>query len=262
MARWAMRPGPVWNSRRSIGTDAGLHRAWWGLRGWFGLRGCITSPQVAGPDPRPGREIEPAGGHRDADRGHRVDPLYRAAAAIGAPVPSTSSPPTSPTVPMRARWGTALWVAAGLARSPSCSAPANQSADERHHGVVTAIALEAVVKLAAFVRCDCFVSGAGRRAYGHAGAHRPCRRRSRRGAGLAAQARPLDRADPGVRRRHPDPAAHVSRSWWSRPRTRSACMSAGWAFPAYLFVMSLFVLPIAVMGRELLPAGRTRTSMC
>lgn len=28
---------------------------------------------------------------------------------------------------------------------------------------------------------------------------------------------------------------------------------AGWAFPAYLFAMSLFVLPIAVMGQQLLP---------
>src|SRR5690606_16855346 len=30
---------------------------------------------------------------------------------------------------------------------------------------------------------------------------------------------------------------------------------AGWAFPAYLFAMSLFVLPIAVVGAEILPAG-------
>ncbi|MGV3693609.1 MAG: sodium:solute symporter, partial [Paracoccus marcusii] len=149
--------------------------------------------------------------------------------------------------------GTALWVAAGLALFTILFGTRNLAADERHHGVVTAIALEAVVKLAAFVALGLFV------VWGLADGPADMLARIARAA-----------ADPDV-----------AQGWLLKPDRWTALILvsaaailtlprmfqvmvveaadeerlyvAGWAFPAYLFVMSLFVLPIAVMGRELLP---------
>ncbi|MDP5308889.1 ATP-binding protein [Paracoccus spongiarum] len=150
--------------------------------------------------------------------------------------------------------GTALWVAAGLALFTILFGTRNLAADERHHGVVTAIALEAVVKLLAFLALGAFVVW-----------------------GLAdGPGDILARIDAASR----DPA--IAEGWilradrWTALIVVSAAAIltlprmfqvmvveaadeerlhvAGWAFPAYLFAMSLFVLPIAVMGRELLPA--------
>ena len=149
--------------------------------------------------------------------------------------------------------GTALWVAAGLALFAIIFGTRNLAADERHHGVVTAIALEAVVKLLAFLAVGVFVVW-----------------------GLAEG--PVDMLD-RVARAGRDPA--VAEGWLLRPDRWTALIVvsgaailtlprmfqvmvveasdedrlrvAGWAFPAYLFAMSFFVLPIAVMGQELLP---------
>ena len=68
---------------------------------------------------------------------------------------------------------TALWVAAGLALFTILFGTRNLDANERHHGVVMAIAVEAVVKLVALLAVGIFVVwGAGGRAGGDAGAHR------------------------------------------------------------------------------------------
>ncbi|MGR3247920.1 MAG: ATP-binding protein [Paracoccus sp. (in: a-proteobacteria)] len=150
--------------------------------------------------------------------------------------------------------GTGLWVAAGLAVFTILFGTRNLAADERHHGVVTAIALEAVVKLVAFVALGVFVIW-----------------------GLADG--PLDMLD-RISRAGADP--ELAEGWLLKPDRWTALILvsaaailtlprmfqvlvveaadeerlhvAGWAFPAYLFAMSFFVLPIAVMGRELLPA--------
>ena len=50
-----------------------------------------------------------------------------------------------------------LWVAAGLAIFAILFGTRNLDANERHHGVVTAIALEAVVKLVALLAVGIFV---------------------------------------------------------------------------------------------------------
>ena len=149
--------------------------------------------------------------------------------------------------------GTALWVAAGLALFTIVFGTRNLAADERHHGVVTAIALEALVKLLAFLGLGIFVVW-----------------------GLADG--PIDMLD-RVARAGRDP--QVAEGWLLRPDRWTALIVvsgaavltlprmfqvmvveasdedrlqvAGWAFPAYLFAMSFFVIPIAVMGRELLP---------
>lgn len=150
--------------------------------------------------------------------------------------------------------GTGLWVAAGLALFTILFGTRNLAADERHHGVVTAIALEALVKLLAFLALGIFV------VWGLADGPADM---------LARIARATD-----------DPV--IAEGWLLKPDRWTALILvaaaavvtlprmfqvmvveaadedrlhvAGWAFPAYLFAMSLFVLPIAVMGRELLPA--------
>ena len=52
---------------------------------------------------------------------------------------------------------TAIWVAAGLALFTILFGTRNLDANERHHGVVTAIAVEAIVKLLALVAVGIFV---------------------------------------------------------------------------------------------------------
>ncbi len=145
---------------------------------------------------------------------------------------------------------TAMWVAAGLAIFTILFGTRNLDANEQHHGVVTAIAVEAVVKLLALLAVGAFV------VWGLAG-------------GVADV---LDRI-----------AASPVAGWELKPDRWTGlifCAAAAiitlprmfqvlvvenaderhlavasWAFPAYLLLMSLFVVPIAVVGLERLPAG-------
>ncbi|MAU51029.1 MAG: sodium:solute symporter [Roseovarius sp.] len=144
---------------------------------------------------------------------------------------------------------TALWVAAGLAVFTILFGTRNLDANERHHGVVMAIAMEAVVKLCALLAVGVFV------VWGLSGGI---------GATLARiEASPIARFE-------------VSGSRWvgltllsamaflTLPRMFQVLVveneedehlrTAAWAFPTYLMLMSLFVVPIAVVGLELLPA--------
>ncbi|AUH32339.1 ATP-binding protein [Paracoccus tegillarcae] len=151
---------------------------------------------------------------------------------------------------------TALWVAGGLAVFTIIFGTRNLAADERHHGVVTAIALEAVVKLVSFLLLGIFV------VWGLADGP----------ADVIARIARATAAD-----------KQLSEGWLLKPDRWTALIMvsgiavvtlprmfqvmvveaadaerlrvAGWAFPAYLFAMSLFVLPIAIVGRELLPEG-------
>ena len=54
-------------------------------------------------------------------------------------------------------YGTSLWVAAGLTLFTILFGTRNLNSNERHHGVVIAIAVEAVVKLLALVLLGCWV---------------------------------------------------------------------------------------------------------
>ncbi|MDO5706217.1 MAG: ATP-binding protein [Paracoccus sp. (in: a-proteobacteria)] len=159
------------------------------------------------------------------------------------------------TEPATGQGLTALWLAAGLALFTILFGTRHLDADERHHGVVTAIALEAVVKLAAFLALGVFV------VWGLAD-----------GPGDIVARLAAARDDPAT-----------AEGWLLRPDRWTALLIvsgtaivtlprmfqvmvveaadetrmhwAGWAFPAYLLAMSLFVIPIALVGRELLPAG-------
>jgi Na+/proline symporter/signal transduction histidine kinase len=144
---------------------------------------------------------------------------------------------------------TGLWVAGGLAIFTIIFGTRNLDANEQHTGIVTAIAVEAVVKLVALVAVGAFV------VWGLAG-------------GPAAIVARIDAS--------PVAAWNLLPGRWAGLILLSAaaviCLprmfqvmvvenvserhlaTAGWAFPLYLLLMSLFVVPIAVMGLERLPA--------
>lgn len=146
--------------------------------------------------------------------------------------------------------GTAFWVAVGLAVFTVIFGTRNLDANERHHGVVMAIAVEAVVKLAALLALGVFV------VWGLSG-------------GVSETLARIDASPLG--------SWSVNNGRWAGIMLLSAaaflCLPrmfqvlvvendndaqlrmAAWAFPLYLMGMSLFVVPIAVTGLDLLPAG-------
>ncbi|WP_299298091.1 sensor histidine kinase [uncultured Tateyamaria sp.] len=144
----------------------------------------------------------------------------------------------------------AFWVAFGLAIFTVLFGTRNLNANERHDGVVIAIAVEAVVKLVALLAVGVFV------VWGIAGGLGPM----------------MDRIDTS-----PIGQWNMDRSRWVALTALSAAaflalprmfqvmvvenederhlQIASWAFPLYLMLMSLFVVPIAVIGLDLMPAG-------
>jgi Na+/proline symporter/nitrogen-specific signal transduction histidine kinase len=146
--------------------------------------------------------------------------------------------------------GTALWVAVGLALFTVLFGTRNLDANERHHGVVMAIALEAVVKLFALVAVGIFV------VWGI-------------GGGLSETLERIDASEIGQWQVHNGRWAALillsAAAFLTLPRmfqvlvveneNESHLRTASWAFPAYLMLMSLFVVPIAVVGLDLMPAG-------
>ena len=144
----------------------------------------------------------------------------------------------------------ALWSAAGLALFTILFGTRNLDANERHHGVVMAIAVEAVVKLAALLAVGIFV------VWGI-------------GGGIAQT---LDRIDASQIAQWEQPGGRwigltfvSAAAFLCLPRMFQVLVvenanerhlaTASWAFPLYVLLMSLFVVPIAVVGLDLMPAG-------
>ncbi|WP_424967239.1 ATP-binding protein [Dinoroseobacter sp. S375] len=143
-----------------------------------------------------------------------------------------------------------LWVAIGLAIFTVLFGTRNLDVNERHHGVVMAIAVEAIVKLVALLAVGVFV------VWGI-------------GGGVADVLARIDAS--------PVSAWEVQGGRWvglifvsaaaviCLPRMfqvlvvenadESHLSTASWAFPAYLMLMSLFVIPIAVVGLDIMPEG-------
>lgn len=144
----------------------------------------------------------------------------------------------------------ALWVAAGLALFTILFGTRNLDANEQHHGVVTAIAVEAVVKLVALIAVGVFVVWSV--------ADGPADIIAR----IDAAARPEWQVQPG---RWIGLIFLAGVAIVTLPRMFQVLVvevaderhlaTASWAFPLYLLAMSLFVLPIAVIGLEIMPAG-------
>ncbi|MDO6588198.1 ATP-binding protein [Salipiger sp. 1_MG-2023] len=145
---------------------------------------------------------------------------------------------------------TALWVAAGLALFTVIFGTRNLDANERHNGVVMAIAVEAVVKLCALLAVGIFV------VWGLSG-------------GISGTLARIDASALGEWRidggRWTGMIVLSGAAFLCLPRifqvlvvendNETHLRTASWAFPLYLGLMSLFVVPIAVTGLELLPAG-------
>jgi Na+/proline symporter/nitrogen-specific signal transduction histidine kinase len=146
---------------------------------------------------------------------------------------------------------TAFWIAAGMALFAILFGTRNLDANERHHGVVAAIAAEAIVKLVALIAVGIFV------VYGIAG-----------GLGEIFTDVPSEVIYGG---------SDIFGSRWVALTFLSAtaiiCLprqfqvtvvenvderhlaTASWLFPLYLFGMSLFIMPIAIAGLKYLHAG-------
>ncbi len=158
--------------------------------------------------------------------------------------------PGVPSPEEGARSYTALWVAFGLAIFTVIFGTRNLDANERHHGVVMAIAVEAVVKLAALMAVGIFV------VWGLSG-------------GVAATLARIDASELGQWQMDGGRWAGLTllsaAAFLCLPRMFQVLVvesddeghlrTASWAFPLYLMLMSLFVVPIAVVGLDLLPAG-------
>ncbi len=142
----------------------------------------------------------------------------------------------------------AIWVAVGLAIFTVLFGTRNLDANERHHGIVIAIAVEAVVKLVALMAVGIFVvwgladGPASVMAQIDASPLSEWNQNGGRWAGLiflsAAAFLCLPRMFQVLVVENAD-ERHLH--------------TAGWAFPLYLMLMSLFVLPIAVVGLNLMP---------
>jgi Na+/proline symporter/signal transduction histidine kinase len=145
---------------------------------------------------------------------------------------------------------TVFWVAAGLAVFAVLFGTRNLDANERHHGVVTAIALEAVVKLFALLAVGIFV------VWGLSG-------------GVSETMARIDASEIGQWQMKSGRWTAITflaaAAFICLPRMFQVMVvendderhlrTAAWAFPLYLLLMSLFVVPIAVVGLDLLPAG-------
>ncbi len=151
---------------------------------------------------------------------------------------------------MRGGSVTAFWLALGLGVFTVVFGTRNLDVNERHHGVVMAIAVEAVVKLAALMAVGIFVVW-------------------HLGGGLEATLARIDASPLGTWQIQPDRwvglTALSAAAFLCLPRMFQVLVvendderhlaTAGWAFPLYMMLMSLFVMPIAVVGLEIMPEG-------
>lgn len=145
---------------------------------------------------------------------------------------------------------TAFWVAAGLAIFTVLFGTRNLDANERHHGVVMAIAVEAVVKLFALLAVGAFVVWGVSDGVGdilnkiEASPISAFEFNGGRWVGLTFLAASAVICLPRMFQ-----VLVVENS------DERHLFTASWAFPLYLMLMSLFVVPIAVVGLGTLPAG-------
>ncbi|MEH6359257.1 MAG: ATP-binding protein, partial [Amylibacter sp.] len=145
---------------------------------------------------------------------------------------------------------TAFLIAMGLAAFTVVFGTRNLDANERHHGVITAIALEAIVKLVALLAVGIFV--------------------------VWFVADGPSEVLKNAERMLPETTGVFTPRWVTLTFLSAAAIiclprmfqviviendaekhlaTASWAFPLYLFLMCLFVVPIAVTGLEILPEG-------
>lgn len=164
----------------------------------------------------------------------------------------TSAGPEDPLglTPGGTGYGAAFWIAAGMALFTILFGTRNVDAKEQHHGVVAAIALEAVVKLVALLAvgvlvvwgiCDGVADSFSRAA--------PRLLHAQDALGSRWLTITFLSAAAVVCLPRQFQVTVVENSDERHLRT------ASWLFPLYLFLITLFVLPIAIAGLSLLPRG-------
>lgn len=148
------------------------------------------------------------------------------------------------------QYGASIWVAAGLAFFTILFGTRNLDANERHHGIVMAIAVEAIVKLVALLAVGIFV------VWGLGGGP---------SATLAAiEVSPIAEWQQSAGR-WVSLIFLAAAAFLCLPRMFQVLVVenpderslhfASWAFPLYLMLMCIFVLPIAVIGLNVMPIG-------
>ena len=143
---------------------------------------------------------------------------------------------------------TGLWVAVGLALFTVIFGTRNLDVNERHDGVVIAIAVEAVVKLVALIAVGAFV------VWGVAGGPGDAMR--------VVDASPISEWNMQAER-WVTLTFLAGAAFLCLPRMFHVLVvensderhlaTASWAFPIYLFLISLFVVPIAAVGLAVMP---------
>ena len=145
-------------------------------------------------------------------------------------------------------WSIGLWVALGLALFSILFGTRTLDTNARQHGVVAAIAFEAVLKLVALVAVGVFV------VWGLAGG--PAETLARIDASPISDIPIAPGRWTGILILSAAAFLCLPRMFHvmvvESPGT-GALRTASWAFPLYLLLMSLFVVPIAVVGLERLP---------
>ena len=145
---------------------------------------------------------------------------------------------------------TAIWVAVGLALFTVLFGTRKLDANEQHTGIVTAIAVEGVVKLVALVAVGAFV------VWGIASGPADIVARINRSAIADWQLVPSRWA--GLTFLSAAAVVCLPRMFQVlvvESGDERHLATASWAFPLYMLLMSLFVVPIAVVGLEVLPSG-------
>jgi Na+/proline symporter/nitrogen-specific signal transduction histidine kinase len=145
---------------------------------------------------------------------------------------------------------TAFWLAVGLAIFTIFFGTRNIDANERHHGVVTAIAVEAIVKLVALLAVGFFVVWGVADGPGDILARIETSEIAQRSASGSRWITLLFLSAAAI-----ICLPRMFQVTVVENSDESHLATASWAFPLYLFLMSLFVLPIAVMGLNVLPEG-------
>jgi len=146
---------------------------------------------------------------------------------------------------------TAFWIAAGMALFTILFGTRNLDANERHHGVVAAIALEAIIKLLALIAVGIFATFVV--ADGPADVFAGVTAKTIQGSGdifgprwviltfLSATAVICLPRQFQVTVVENIEERHVA--------------TASWLFPLYMLGMTIFIVPIALVGQNIMPSG-------
>ncbi len=145
---------------------------------------------------------------------------------------------------------TAFLAACGLAVFTILFGTRSLDANERHHGVVAAIALEALVKLGALLAVGVFVTFGIASGFGDVFEQTP--------EGLIEASKVFDARWTAMLFLSATAIICLPRQFQVtvvENVDEKHLATASWMFPLYLLLMTLFVLPIAIIGLNTFPAG-------